>query len=163
LTVTLDGRTVVQGNGAALTNPLIEMGLLSARVMFNFLGIGLGKSGLLQEYGGYEGDVMLKHFVTPSGEYLKSIKPEEACDFLHRTWPKISVVDFENAFKVTIAHANKAVAHLTVGPVREEDFDLKYRLASDSIPPLIEEFLYAKLGVEAPLWHQKMRLVPLKK
>jgi hypothetical protein len=159
LLVTLNDKPVVQGNGAALTNPMIEMGLLSVRVMFNFLGIGVSKNGRLQEYNGQDGDVMLKHFVTRDGEFLSSIKPNEAGAFLHRLWPNIPHADIERAIEVTIAHANKAVAHLTVGPVREEDCDLKYRLASDSLPPLIDEFLYAKVGIAAPNWSEKMRRV----
>jgi hypothetical protein len=123
--ISIDGKLCIKGNHHLLTNPSIEMAIIYARVLLEFLGLKANKErsqlSVMKDRDRKDGDVGIENFKSQSGEYLE---------------------------KVT--HAHKSVAHLTTGPENEDDTRDLLELACCGVLTLVHMKFYRSMGLEPP-------------
>ena len=148
--LTFAGRKVVSGTPRCITNPLIETGAISCRVMLEFLGIGLDRNGALVEVAVRKpDDITIERFGVPRVVLadLNAYAGSER-DAVHR------------ACIATIHMANKAVAHFTIAPIDRLGFE-RLLLCGKTIVDLVEQHLYAKIEKEMPEFRIWPEVTPL--
>ena len=138
----MGGKRVVIARVRNLTNPMIEVGLVYVRVLMEFLGLQADKTKIyLKDHErGRKDSVYIEDFFV-SGSAL----PRVTRDDVVARHPKAEI-----SLVCAIAHADKAICHLTLGPQQDEATLDQITLASRIVPLLIEEFFYGKLGLPVP-------------
>jgi len=141
--VRVDGRTKIQGNVAAIANPMIEVGLIHARALLEFLGLCAKDGRLSQILKRRSDDIGVEHFSTHDFP-LNIVSPENALS----AYPG-EKSDAESALVAIFEWTNKGLAHLTNG-LSGKYTDQHLDIACRGIPVLLHNHLYAKLGREIP-------------
>lgn len=142
--VTVDGKVRIRSNVAAIANPMIEVGIIHARALLEFLGLCV-KGGRLAQVGNRRpDDIAIEHFSTRAIP-LSIVAPSEALSAY--PGPK---EEAEQSFVAIFEWANKYLAHLTTGVLSDEFTDRHLDIACRGIPVLLHNQLYAKLGRVVP-------------
>jgi hypothetical protein len=128
----------VRGPYWVFTNLAVETGIMTCRVLLEFL----------EAKQNYKDDVLITMFQRPTGENLASVPLSQVAKFPP---PEVSESKTLEALKFSKRAANKAVAHLTLGPPQQEDEEIQlYQVSCLAIRAAIEHHLYEKLGLPAP-------------
>lgn len=156
VSVLVDDKLRLTGKFTAITNPMIEAGVIRARSVIEFLGIGFEKGALVTKTkrNRKPDDIGIENLVKCDGTHLNTIKIEDA--LLRYNGKKI---DAENAFIWFLHRSNKNLAHIThnifqhapeyTAEIRKEisDDDM-LRITFAGIRPLLINFVYRPLGRE---------------
>jgi hypothetical protein len=142
--VLVDGHEKLRGNVAAVTNPMIDAGIIHARALLEFLGLCARDGHLAQVSKRRAGDVAVEQYSTPERP-LTMASP----DTVFAAYPGPRAED-EEALVSVFELANKLMAHITDGAVSREWTDQHLDIALRGIPVLVHNHLYAKLGRRAP-------------
>jgi hypothetical protein len=144
LHVVMDGRAVIQGNVAALANPMLEIGLIHARALLEFLGLCTVKGRLAQVQKRRDGDITIEGYSTLECP-LAMVSPGEALAIYEG--PR---EEAESALVSIFETANKLVGHITDGTFSQVWTDRHLDIACRGIPALLQAYLYSKLGRDVP-------------
>ncbi len=139
----IDGVLAASSNSYRfITNPMLEVGLLYCRVLLEFLGIGLNiNRNKLKE----KTDLSIKpDDININNFGLNRLTINQVCDV-----PFASSIELEQAYIYTILTADKAVAHLTIGPNLPQNIN-NLSICSKAVPFLICKYLYTALGLREP-------------
>jgi len=142
--VIVDGKVKLRGNVAAIANPMIEVGIIHARALLEFLGLCAQDGNLNQVRKRRSDDIAVEHFSTVA-KPLSIVTPSDALSAY--PGPK---EDAEKALVAIFEWANKGLAHLTVGVLSDKYTDQHLDIACRGIPVLLHNHLYAKLGKSVP-------------
>ena len=144
LHVVMGDRTVIQGNVAALANPMLEIGLIHARALLEFLGLCTVKGRLAQVQNRRHGDITIEGYSTLECP-LVMVSPSEALAIYEG--PR---EEAESALISIFETANKLVGHITDGAFSQVWTDRHLDIACRGIPALLQAYLYSKLGRDVP-------------
>lgn len=144
IAVHIDGELRLEGNLNAITNPMLEVGLVHCRALLEFLGLCDEKDSLGQIKKRRPSDIGVEHFKNASGP-------------LPVLSPKIAVSRYggdqdeaERALLRVFRLTNKGLAHSTSGMIEDPaDFDL-IEIASVGVPALMVSYFYTPLGLPRP-------------
>jgi hypothetical protein len=142
--VIVDGKVKLRGNVAAIANPMIEVGLIHARALLEFLGLCTKDGKLSQVRRRRPGDIAVEQFSTPAIP-LSIVTPSDALS----TYPGPQE-EAEKALVAIFEWANKGLAHMTTGVLSDNYTDQHLDIACRGIPVLLHNHLYAKLGKAVP-------------
>lgn len=142
--VLVDGQLKLKGKVAAIANPMIEIGIIHARTLLEFMGLCATNGKLSQIRKRHRNDFGIEQFST-SAVPISVVTPSEAVSAYDGP-----IKDAENALVAIIELANKYVAHLTSGVLSAEYTDQHLDIACRGIPVLLHKHLYAKLGRTIP-------------
>jgi hypothetical protein len=142
--VIVDGKVKLRGNIAAITNPMIEVGIIHARALLEFLGLRAKGGKLIQIPKRQPDDIAVEKFSTPAIP-ISIVTPNDALS----AYPGSSE-EAEKALVAIFEWANKWLAHLTTGVLSDNYTDRHLDIACRGIPVLLHNHLYAKLGKEIP-------------
>jgi hypothetical protein len=141
--VLVNGSIKIQGNVAGIANPMIEVGLIHARALLEFLGLCASNGSLKQIQKRRPDDIGVEHFSTR--EYpLSMVSPVKALS----AYPG-QKSEAERALVAIFEWTNKGLAHLTTG-MSDKYTDQHLDIACRGIPVLLHNHLYAKIGREIP-------------
>ena len=142
------GLIVVTGNHTALSNPVLEVGVLHCRVLLEFLGLRFSKSGKLSQRTSKSrrDDVWLCDLSTPKKKLINPTPSELLKALPHPRKDKLA------ALKLAWLNANKGMAHLTTGPRFDKRTLGKLSLACELLAEAVGQLLYDELGVARPRW-----------
>ncbi len=143
--VLVDGHKKLQGNVAAIANPMIEIGFIHARALLEFLGLNAHRGRLVQITKRRPGDVAVEHYSTPT-KPLSKASPASAL----AAYPGPRE-EAEGALVSIFELTNKLAAHITDGLCSERWTDKHLDIACRGIPVLVHNHLYAKLDRPAPV------------
>lgn len=143
--VLVDGKKKLQGNVAAIANPMIEIGFVHARALLEFLGLSAHRGRLVQISKRRPGDVAVEHYSTQTRPLAKA-SPDSAL----AAYPGPRE-EAEGALVSIFELANKLAAHITDGVCSAQWTDNHLDIACRGIPALVHNHLYAKLGRPAPI------------
>ena len=144
VSVYVDGQLKINGNVAAIANPMIEAGIIHARALLEFMGLCSSNGRLAQVVNRRKDDVAIEHYSTTQFP-LCLVSPEEAI-----TAYAGPAHEAETALLAIIDLANKGLAHLTLGTTSKNYTDNHIDIACRGIPALVNNHLYAKLGKQIP-------------
>jgi hypothetical protein len=139
-----EGRLRLRGNVAAIANPMIEVGVIHARALLEFLGLCAVNGKLAQIKKRRPDDIAVEHFSTPAAP-LCIVAPSEAIAAYEGPSDEA-----ESALVAIFEFANKGLAHLTAEILSAEYTDHHLDIACRGIPVLLHNHLYAKLGMQIP-------------
>ena len=142
--VIVEGKEKIRCNVAAIANPMIEVGIIHARALLEFLGLCAKAGKLSQVCNRRSDDIAVEQFSTPARP-LRIVTPSEALSAY--PW---SQDEAEKALVAIFEWANKTLAHLTTGALSDNYTDQHLDIACRGIPVLLHNHLYAKLGKEIP-------------
>lgn len=142
--VVVDGRVRLVGNVALIANPMIEIGLVHARVLLEFLGLA-AKNGKLTKVSRKPDDIAVENYTTRETP-IAMVTREEAL----RAYPG-SQDEAEAALVAIFEWTNKGIAHLTTGALSGSYTHRHLDIACRGIPVLLHNNLYVKLGRKIPL------------
>jgi len=141
--VLVNGSIKIQGNVAGIANPMIEVGLIHARALLEFLGLCASNGRLKQIHKRRPNDIGVEHYSTR--EYpLSIVSPVSALS----AYPG-QKSEAESALVAIFEWTNKGLAHLTTG-MSDKYTDQHLDIACRGIPVLLHNHLYAKIGREIP-------------
>lgn len=149
------GTLVVDGNGSAFFNPVLEAGIVHARALLEFLGLAMSKKdGRLvgRSRPREPDDVGIEHFSGPSGP-LSLVQPSQAT----ARWPD-GAVEAEQALLSIFRTANKGLAHITSSMNASPEETRLVEIASRGVRALIVTYLYTPLSLEVPTSSIKSRV-----
>jgi hypothetical protein len=144
--VVVDGKVRLEGNVALIANPMIEVGLVHARALLEFLGL-MTKDGKLTNVSPRKrrsDDIAIEHYEV-AGTPLAIVTREAAL----RAYPGLKD-EAEAALVAIFEWTNKGIAHLTTGVLSGSYTDRHLDIACRGIPALLHNNLYAKLGRKIP-------------
>ena len=141
--VAVDGKLKFKGNVAAIANPMIEVGLIHARALLEFLGLGARDGKLVPARRRYD-DIAVEQFSTPAVP-LTMVTPSDV--FSAYPGPQ---EEAEQALVAIFEWTNKGLAHLTTGGLSYNYTEQHLDIACRGIPALLHNHLYAKLGRDIP-------------
>jgi hypothetical protein len=139
-----DGKLKLQGNVATIANPMIEVGLIHARALLEFLGLCSINGELRQIKKRRPDDLAVELFSTDQFP-LSIVSPDSALSAYQG--PK---EEAEKALVSIFEFTNKGLAHLTTGAMSQEYTEQHLDIACRGLPILLHNNLYAKLGREIP-------------
>lgn len=143
--VTVDGNLKLSGNVALVANPMIEIGLVHARALLEFLGLASKDGKLTPVRQRRPDDIAIENYSSDVFPIAK-VTPSEALSAY--SGPK---EDAEAALVAIFEWTNKGVAHLTAGVLSSDYTDRHLDIAARGIRALLNNNLYAKLGREIPI------------
>lgn len=142
--VVVDGKVKIRCNVAAIANPMIEVGIIHARSLLEFLGLCAKNGKLGQLRNRRPDDIAVEQFSTASIP-LSIVAPSDALS----AYPG-SKEEAEMALVAIFEWANKGLAHLTTSVLSGNYTDQHLDIACRGIPVLLHNHLYAKLGMAVP-------------
>lgn len=144
--VFIDGKLCITGNHRGLTNPSIEVGIIYSRVLLEFMGLKANKKkdALVEVHRRKDDDIGIEDFSSSTGP-LKRVNISEAL----ACYPG-RAEDAEASLVTIIAHADKAVAHMTEGPVQDDRTANLVELGGEGVLTLVSRYLYKALGRSVP-------------
>lgn len=144
--VVVDGKLKFRGNVAAIANPMIEVGLIHARVLLEFLGLATKDGKLIQakRRKNRNDDIVVEQFSTPA-IVLSMVTPSDV--FSSYPGPQ---EEAEHALVAIFEWTNKGLAHLTTGVLSHNYTERHLDIACGGIRALLHNHLYAKLGRVIP-------------
>jgi hypothetical protein len=128
----------MQGPFWMVTNSWIETGMLTCRLLIDFLG---GKAS------NFPDDVLITMFKDAKGESLKGVPVEAISEFCPKGISRDQTLE---ALKFTRKAADKRVAHLTAGASERPDEIQLYQIATMAIHHAVSYHLYERLGLPPP-------------
>jgi hypothetical protein len=145
--ILIAGELTIEGNSNAFTNPAIEAGIIHCRALLEFLGLGMSKDGALQNLARprKSDDFGIEHFSNATGP-LARVLPAQAVS--HHPG---GTAEAEQALLSVFRIANKGLAHLTSSFLMSPEETRLLKIASQTIPILIDNYLYKPRGLHAPL------------
>jgi hypothetical protein len=143
--IVVDGEVKLRGNVALIANPMIEIGLVHARALLEFLGLGISKGGKLTQVGRRRSDDIAIEAYTTEAVPIAIVTPNEALS----AYPGPRE-EAETALVAIFEWTNKGVAHLTTGALSANYTDRHLDIACRGIRALLHNNLYAKLGRDIP-------------
>jgi hypothetical protein len=145
IAVHIDGKLTVEGNLNAITNPMLEVGLVHCRALLEFLGLCDSNGSLGQIKKRYKKtDVGIEHFHNAAGP-LKKVEPEVALSRYEggRT-------EAEKALVAILHVTNKGIAHNTMDLIEGPEATRLIEIASRGVPALMVSYFYTPLGLQRP-------------
>lgn len=143
--VLVDGKCRLNGNVAAITNPMIEVGFIHARALLEFLGLTATREGKLSVISERRpGDIAVENFST-SNVILSKASPESVAAAY--AGPR---EEAEESLVAIFQMSNRWLAHITDGVLSKEWNDMHVDIALRGVPMLIRNHLYAPLGLNLP-------------
>ena len=142
----VEGRLQFEGKTTMFTNPTLEVGVLHARALLEFIGLKVSSGKLIQlpPSARQSNDAAIEKILSPAGR-LSLVTPEDAA--------AIHPGDPEKAKRVLaelITAAHKGLAHSSAtyfsSPIESEDVLLALQLTQQ----LVERFVYLPLGRGRP-------------
>ncbi len=144
ITVHVDGKLTLEGNLNAITNPMLEVGLVHCRALLEFMGLCDEKGSLGQIKKRRPTDVGMEQFRNASGP-LPMLSRSVAVSRYGG-----DAVEAERALLRVFRLTNKGLAHSTSGLIGDPaDFDL-IEIASVGVPALMVSYFYTPLGLPRP-------------
>lgn len=144
IAVYIDGKLTIEGNLDAITNPMLEVGLVHCRALLEFLGL-CNVNGSLGQIGGRKrSDVGVEHFSSGDGQ-LKMVEPDAA---LSRYGGDRS--EAEKALIKILHVTNKGLAHNTMNLIEDPEDSKLIEIASRGVPSLMVSYFYTPLGLQRP-------------
>lgn len=144
IAVYIDSKLTVEGNLDAITNPMLEIGLVHCRALLEFLGLCDNKGSLGQIAKRRKTDVGVEHFRNAAGP-LKKVEPEVA---LSRYEGERS--EAESALLNILHVTNKGIAHNTMDLIEGPDGARLIEIASRGVPALMVSYFYTPLCLPKP-------------
>jgi hypothetical protein len=142
--VIVDGKLKLRGNVAAIANPMIEVGIIHARALLEFLGLAAKNGRLIEAKNRRDDDFTVEKFSTLEAPLCK-VTPADALS----AYPG-PTEEAEQALVAVFEWANKGLAHLTTGVLTDTYTDRHLDIACRGVRALMHNHLYAKLGREIP-------------
>ena len=136
--VQFDGGHELQGPFWMITNSWIETGILTCRLLINFLEAKPSR---------HHDDVLISMFRDAKGTSLKSASGEAISRFRPKGVSEESTLE---ALNFTRKAADKRVAHLTFGGSEKEEEMQLYQIAAIAIHTATGYHLYERLGLPRP-------------
>jgi hypothetical protein len=146
IAVYIDGALKIEGNLNAITNPMLEVGLVHCRALLEFLGL-CDRKGTLSQIGDKERrktDVGVENFSNAIGP-LKKVEPDVA---LSRYEEDKS--EAEKALLSILHVTNKGLAHNTMDLIEDPEGNRLIEIASRGVPALMVSYFYTPLGLPRP-------------
>ncbi len=144
--ILIDGKLCISGTHHGLTNPSIEVGIIYSRVLLEFLGLKAKKpkKALVEISDRWDDDIGIEDFSTNAGP-LKKVTVSEAL----KCYPG-DPRDAEESLVTIIAHADKAIAHMTEGLLQDERTLGLVELGGKGVLELMSRHFYGALGRKVP-------------
>lgn len=143
--VLVDGKCRLNGNVAAITNPMIEAGFIHARALLEFLGLAATRDGRLSVITQRRpGDIAVENFSTPSVILSRASLESVAAAY---EGPR---EEAEESLVAIFQTSNRWLAHVTDGVLSKEWTDRHIDIALRGVPMLVRNHLYAPLGLDLP-------------
>lgn len=147
--VYFDDRLQFTGNSNALTNPVLEAGLIHCRALLDFLGLKVDSKDPTKLTNRdpkqtKPDDWVIERFTNAAGP-LPMVTPSFAVS--RYTGP---ASEAEAALAGVLHTTNKGLAHLTSGLIKSATEISKFEIASRGVPALVVSHLYTPLGLPAP-------------
>lgn len=139
----VDGRLKLRGNVALIANPMIEIGIIHARALLEFLGLAIVK-GELGQARRRSDDIAVENYGTDVNP-ITAVTPSQALEAYHGPQREA-----ELAFMAILEWGHKGIAHVTTGKLSASYTDQHLNIACQGIRALLINNLYAKLGREIP-------------
>jgi hypothetical protein len=142
----VDGRLQFEGRTTMFTNPALEVGVLHARALLEFLGLKVFEGALVQATSSSRrrDDAAVELMNGPSGP-LQTVTLEQA-GAIHPTDP----IAARNALAKIIVAGHKGLAHSSAtyfaAPAEAEDILLALNITQQ----LVEKYVYLPLGRQRP-------------
>lgn len=145
IAVYIDGKLMIEGNLNAITNPILEVGLVHCRALLEFLGLCDSNGSLGQIKKRHKKtDVGIEHFHNAAGPLTK-VEPEVA---LSRYEGDRS--EAEKALVSVLHVTNKGLAHNTMDLIESAEGAKFIEIASRGVPALMVSYFYTPLGLPKP-------------
>jgi hypothetical protein len=146
IAVYVDGKLQIEGNLNAITNPMLDVGLVHCRALLEFLGLCDRNGALAQikDKDRHKTDVGVEHFRNSDGP-LKKVEPEVA---LSRYEGDKS--EAEKALLTILHVTNKGLAHNTMNLIEDPEDSRLIEIASRGVPSLMVSYFYTPLGLPKP-------------
>jgi hypothetical protein len=122
--------------------PMIEIGLVHARALLEFLGIYARNGKLINIGRRRPSDIAIEHY-SAGGSNLSMVSPEEICS--HINMPD-SVVEW--ALVGIIEKTNKWLAHVTTGEMLNMAMHGQLACALEQLPSMIDIYFYDRLDTK---------------
>lgn len=142
--VVVDGELKIRGNVAAIANPMIEVGIIHARALLEFLGLGAERGKLITLKKRRPDDLAVEKFSTTAGQLSKVTRSDVLSAY---PGPE---EEAEQALVAIFEWANKGLAHLTTGVLTHSYTDQHLDIACRGVRALLQNHLYVKLGLNIP-------------
>lgn len=142
----VDGRLQFEGKTTMFTNPALEVGVLHARALLEFLGLKVNAGTLVQATSSSRNrdDAAIEMMLGPSGP-LRMVTPDQAAA-IHPANPEAA----KSALAKLIVAGHKGLAHSSAtyfsAPADAEDILFALTIAQQ----LVEKYVYLPLGRERP-------------
>lgn len=144
IAVHIDGKLRLEGNLNAITNPMLEVGLIHCRALLEFLGLCDEKGSLSQIKKRRPSDIGIEQFENASGPFTM-LSPRTAISRYNGNNDEA-----ERALLRVFRLTNKGLAHSTSGMIDDPaDFKL-IEIASVGVPALMVSYFYTPLGLPKP-------------
>jgi hypothetical protein len=146
IAVYVEGALKIEGNLNAITNPVLEVGLVHCRALLEFLGL-CDRKGTLSQIGDKERrktDVGVEHFSNADGP-LKKVEPDVAL-----SWYEGERSEAEKALLTILHITNKGLAHNTMDLIDDPEGSKLIEIASRGVPALMVSYFYTPLGLPRP-------------
>jgi hypothetical protein len=144
ITVYINGKLTVEGSLDAITNPMIEVGLVHCRAMLEFLGLCDIKGSLGQIKKRHKTDVGVEHFENAAGP-LKRVEPQVALSRYDG-----DRAEAEKALVAVLHVTNKGLAHNTMDLIESPEGAKLIEIASRGVSALMVNYFYTPLGLQQP-------------
>lgn len=145
-----DDRLKITGNSNALTNPVMEAGLIHCRALLDFLGLKAVPSDSTKltsrdpKRTKKDDDVVIEHFSNSNGP-LPMVTPQDAISRY-----KGPQSEAEAALASVLHTANKGLAHITSGLAMSATDMSNLEIASRGVRALVVTHFYTPLGLSPP-------------
>lgn len=144
IAVHIDRKLRLEGNLNAITNPMLEAGLIHCRALLEFLGLCEKGGSLSQIKKRRPSDIGVEQFSNTNGP-LPMLSPAIAAGRYGG-----DAAEAERALLRVFRLTNKGLAHSTSGMIDDPaDFEL-IEIASRGVPSLMVSFFYTPLGLPQP-------------
>lgn len=138
--VLIDGKRILDGNLNAITNSMLEVGLVHCRALLEFLGLGAKQQSLIEISGRRSGDIGIEHFRNIDGP-LPKVLPEIALRrYLGETH------EAEQALAQVFWLTNKGIAHNTSQFCDDPTNSDLIQVASAGVRAPMISYFYTPLG-----------------
>jgi hypothetical protein len=144
IAVHIDGKLSLEGNLNAITNPMLEVGLVHCRALLEFLGLRSENGKLSQIQTRRPTDIGIEYFESTSGPLTK-VSPETAVSRY-----KGDEAEAERALLRVFQLTNKHLAHCTFDLNDEADDIGLIDIASRGVTALMISYFYTPLGLTRP-------------
>lgn len=144
IAVYIERKLTVEGSLDAITNPMLEVGLVHCRALLEFLGLCDIKGSLGQIKDRRKTDVGVEHFQNAAGP-LKKVDPDVALSRYDG-----ERAEAEKALVAVLHVTNKGIAHNTMDLIEGPGGARLVEIASRGVPALMVSYFYTPLGLQKP-------------